>query len=64
MTFSNIKAGMTLQNTNSTTYVIVTEVEKYGFIAKKLGNCIGTFDTQNTGKYSKYSVDCGSWKIK
>lgn len=64
MEFSDIKAGMTLHSTNSTTYVLVTEVEKYSFRAKEMGNGCGVYETQKEGRYWKISVDCGSWETK
>ena len=64
MKLSEIKTGMTLENTNSTTLVNVLSVENHGFTAKEIGNGIGTFEVQNTGVYSEASVNYGSWKIK
>jgi hypothetical protein len=63
MTLTEIKTGMTLENTNSTILVKVISVEKYGFTAKEIGNCQGYWDGK-IGEYSLASVNAGSWKIK
>tara|TARA_R110000851_G_scaffold325598_1_gene493673 strand:- start:65 stop:262 length:198 start_codon:yes stop_codon:yes gene_type:complete len=63
MTFSQITTKTKLKNTNTNTFVTVISVNDYGFTAKETGNGRTVFKVQNIGKYSKYSVNSGSWEL-
>jgi len=64
MKFAEIKTGLTLENTHSTTYVEVIEKGENGFTAIEKGNACGVYDIQKTHTYSKFSAESGAWKIK